>query len=256
MNLLDMFYYSFTLNMITIPLIIIFVIFVGKPLFVFLKAKLMGRTMLLVARKDRRLDFIVGKSEGGMIRTKKYGDFMVIPQTAYLTTTGVSCGLVYEPYGVTLPQEFIDSTTVLRNHGINTYSDMEALTNPNPNPKKLKVIGIAESKESKKFSENERKKLLANQRVTRAIDNVTNFFKYNINPNTIRATINRSVSEVIQQYHKTDWMKIAMFALLIMIGGALAYYIITSAGGGGGVVQSVAETVGETTKVTTGTTIK
>lgn len=225
-GIVDMFYYSFTVNMIAVPLLVIFIVIVGKPLFVLFKAKITGRTLFLVGRKDRKLDFMTVKYEGGLGRSKKYGDYLIVPDSIYTTTSGVSCGLVFEPYGVTLPKEFIDATSTLRDMGIQRFDEMEK--SKEVLDKQFKTEG-----NPKLLSPEEQKliikaRLMAENRMTKSIDSVTNFFKYHVNPHSIRSAVNRSVAEVVEQYHKTDWAKITVMIVIILIGGALAYFIISS----------------------------
>lgn len=265
--------------------LIVLIVFMGagKLIFPLVIAKFRGRPILLLGRKDRKIDVVPMKMEGGMFRSKQYGDFMVIPESIYSLKNGVSCAIAYEPYGSTLTNELLDSTSTLKEFGFQTFQDLETTDKPtealedlekmkNDSEKNLeKHMKIYNSlikkktltseqkkqmKESIMIIEQHREKLFNLSRITRSVDNVRNFFKYNINPHSMRATINRVVADVVQEYTKTDWGKWIIWILILIIGGALAYFIISSAmtSGGGGVANTL-NTAVESTKVVSGATI-
>jgi len=275
------------LNMFLFLFFIVVVMGGGKALFPLVIAKFRNKPLLILGRKDRKIDFVIVKSEGGLFRNRKYGDFMVIPESIYSLMNGVSCGIAYEPYGATLTNELLDSVSTLREFGFNTFGDIEikseegtdavsnAITTLTEDQKKTEEQLARAIKLHKKFSkkkklkpeekkaldesiaiiEQYRTRLFNTVRITRSVDNVRNFFKYNINPHSIRATINRVVADVVQDYTKRDWGKIIIWTLILIIGGALAYFIIQSAMTGGGSAGGVIKTATDSAKVVSGGTI-
>lgn len=230
----DYFMLSFGLNLaLSVGFLIIF-IFAGRPLLVFLKAKLMGRTILLIGRKDRRAVLMTAKYEGGIQRTRKYGDYVHVPN-ATLLCHGTTLGLAFEGYGVTLPPYLIKDVENLRNYGVKSYEEIEKLrpeieklASTNPNPTSKHYQGLLSS-----------------------MDNVQNFFKYNINPHTLRATINRSVAEIMKEYRSFDIMKwafgIGILIFLILLGWSIYQSTLPTAATTG--PAAVGGAVGEGAKI-------
>lgn len=117
--------YSLLMNFLQIVFVFMIFIIAGGPLIQMIKSKLFGRTMLFIFRKDRKVVMLGGKYESGSIRTDKYGDYTVTPQTTYMLPNGLSIGVVYEPYGATLPENFIKSAEELRSLGNESYQQVE-----------------------------------------------------------------------------------------------------------------------------------
>jgi len=81
-----------------------------------------------------------------------------------------------------------------------------------------------------------------------AVQAVEHFFKYNINPNFIRARRERAKAEAKREADKTDYGKWAIIFTIIIIGAALAYYIFSQ--GGGGAASSVTKAGSQVVKGT------
>lgn len=255
MNVFDFLNISFALNMASVVVIgLLFFVsrgFIGT----LVKARLFGKTPLLVARRDGKMDFLAVVKKSEILRSEKYGDYSIVPKTTY-NFGGMRCGLVYESFAGTLTTDFLEAANNLDTSGIRTYDDMETIA---PRIKaKMEEISQAlnyyaaamQNKKATKEQKSEAKKKIAQYkayleslgRTTKSIDVIRNFFLYNFNPNTWKATYDRAVSDMKKESKAGEIMKwVVAFAILAIVA-ALAYTMIMQGG-----VQSAAQTVGSAT---------
>lgn len=233
-NPVDAFYGSLVINMVLFVFMIIIMLFGYSPI-TFVRAKFGKKILLFVAGRDRLLDIVVGKAMGGVVRTKRYGDYAIIPKTTYVTPNGFRAGIVFEPIGATIDSDMVKNSTYLKSVGVNSFGQFdEALQQVNKEKDTVKGE-IKEIAKYEKMSREEQLKykniLIGLDRVTVAIDDIKNFFKWNLNPHVMAEAISRATLEGIQDWKKFDIMKWAFALLFLFMGFALAYVIIMSVTG-------------------------
>lgn len=235
-NPVDAFYISLMVNMIIGAFLLIIFLFGYSPI-AFVRAKFGKKILLFVAGRDRLLDIVVGKAMGGVVRTKRYGDYAIIPKTTYVTPNGFRAGIVFEPIGSTIDGDMVKNSTYLKSVGIESFSQFDEALQQAKARKDDRVDMIKTTSKLINYTPEELKKykqeLAMYDRVTASIDDIKNFFKWNLNPHVIAEAISRATLEGIQDWKKFDIMKWAFALLFLFMGFALAFVIINSVIGGG-----------------------
>jgi len=278
-TVMDAFTISFIGNMFLVVAVGL-MFFVSRGFFgTLLKVRFFKKTPMLVARRDGKMDYLAVEKKAEVLRSAQYGDFSIVPKTTYMLG-GMRTGLVYESFAGTLTTEFLEATNQLDAIGIKTYSEMDAIARgARGAPPTLNKDGSVLSpgiptiyqemaevakgfnayakilKDKKATPEQKaeaeeklrvyKKYLESLDRTTKSIDVVRNFFLYNFNPNTWKATLDRAVSDMKKENKMGDIMKWILPAMLIVIVGVLAYVMIMQsvphavAGATGGVGQNL-----------------
>jgi len=230
----DAFFGSLAINMVLFAVLVILFLFGYSPV-TFVRAKFGKKLLLFVAGRDRLLDIVVGKAMGGVVRTKRYGDYAIIPKTTYVTPNGFRAGIVFEPLGATIDGDFVKNSSYLKSVGVQSFGQFDdALQQVDKEKGKIKGEINQLAKFSKLTQEDKIKyknTLIGLDRVTVAVDDIKNFFKWNLNPHVMAEAISRATMEGIQDWKKFDIMKWAFALLFLFMGFALAYVIIMSVTG-------------------------
>jgi len=269
-TVMDAFTISFIGNMFLV-VAVGFMFFVSRGFFgTLLKVRFFKKTPMLVARRDGKMDYLAVEKKAEVLRSAQYGDFSIVPKTTYMLG-GMRTGLVYESFAGTLTTEFLEATNQLDAIGIKTYSEMDAIARGAPptlnkdgsvlspgiptiyqemaevakgfnayakilKDKKATPEQKAEAEEKLRVY---KKYLESLDRTTKSIDVVRNFFLYNFNPNTWKATLDRAVSDMKKENKMGDIMKWILPAMLIIMIGVIAYVMVMQSG-----VQNAASAVG------------
>ena len=269
-TVMDAFTISFIGNMFLVVAVGL-MFFVSRGFFgTLLKVRFFKKTPMLVARRDGKMDYLAVEKKAEVLRSAQYGDFSIVPKTTYMLG-GMRTGLVYESFAGTLTTEFLEATNQLDAIGIKTYSEMDAIARGAPptlnkdgsvlspgiptiyqemaevakgfnayakilKDKKATPEQKAEAEEKLRVY---KKYLESLDRTTKSIDVVRNFFLYNFNPNTWKATLDRAVSDMKKENKMGDIMKWILPAMLIIMIGVIAYVMVMQSG-----VQNAASAVG------------
>ncbi|TRZ54249.1 hypothetical protein D4Q76_02710 [archaeon] len=272
-TVMDAFTISFIGNMFLVVAVGL-MFFVSRGFFgTLLKVRFFKKTPMLVARRDGKMDYLAVEKKAEVLRSAQYGDFSIVPKTTYMLG-GMRTGLVYESFAGTLTTEFLEATNQLDAIGIKTYSEMDAIARgARGAPPTLNKDGSVLSpgiptiyqemaevakgfnayakilKDKKATPEQKaeaeeklrvyKKYLESLDRTTKSIDVVRNFFLYNFNPNTWKATLDRAVSDMKKENKMGDIMKWILPAMLIIMIGVIAYVMVMQSG-----VQNAASAVG------------
>jgi hypothetical protein len=94
---------------------------------VFFSAKINGDPIAIILRNDKAVRFIKAELKEGLAHTKRYGNFILLPNSIYNLPNGVTGFLAYYKYGVSLPTRFIRATSRLKASGINDIEEVEKL---------------------------------------------------------------------------------------------------------------------------------
>jgi len=269
-TVMDMFTLSFVINMFAV-IAIALMFYITRGFFgTLFKVRLFGKSPLLVARKDGKMDFLAVIKKAEVLRSEKYGDYSIVPKTTY-HFGGMRTGLVYESFAGTLTTEFLEAANYLDGVGIKTYSEMETIAKGVPKilddegnvidngaptlQQEMAAVAqnfniyaaVLKDKKSTKEQKDEAEEKLRHykeyleklDRTTKSIDVVRNFFLYNFNPNTWKATLDRAVSDMKKENKMSDIMKWILPFIIIVIVGALAYVMIMQ-----GAAQGAAANIG------------
>lgn len=96
-------------------------------------ARLRGNPIAIILRNDKAIRFVEAKLREGLAETRRYGRFIIIPDSVYSLPNGVTAFLAYHKYGVSLHPSFVQATTRLREAGL---KDIEEIENLNETAKK------------------------------------------------------------------------------------------------------------------------
>jgi len=118
---------GFTISLIVL-IGLLAVTFWTTPAAAFLKARLKRSNLILLATRTGKILPIVGKyrTGTGMVETKNHGMYLMLPESNYMMA-GVTVGIAYEDSGVTLPEDYVKATNVLRDEGVLPESVVEPL---------------------------------------------------------------------------------------------------------------------------------
>jgi hypothetical protein len=222
---------------------------IKTPAFEFLRASRKGIPLLGVITKAGMIDFRVGRMSSGTIQTKKYGEFVVTPGSMYPSTDGkVPFGVAYSDYGATMNPRMFQAFTDLKEKGFENIDEAEEFFSRQIECEKCGFNGwpiVKEIKEGKRIIDfkllcptcKDEGKIKVKKNLTLDTPNnktirfqdVIGMFKYNINPNFIRARIERRAAELMAGLRKPPFVWIILIIGLIMTG-AVAYILINQAG--------------------------
>jgi len=186
-----------------------------------LRAKLFGMNNLILLQKDKKLRFSAEKYSGGMIDTKDHGNFMVVPDSMYLSPHGVPTAIAYSDIGTTINPKFVKFTKLLGN-GIE-YT----------NEKGEKVVQKFENiTELEKFNEEWKKKhkdslIVQAGGETLVLQDILNYFKYNINPSFIQSKIENKLAQE-RLGEKKFPIHILPILFFVIRGLAITYMVISN----------------------------
>jgi hypothetical protein len=92
---------------------------------VFAGARMSGNPVAILLRNDKSVKFVPTKMKDGMGETKRYGKFIVIPDSVYNYENGTSGFIAYYKYGVSLHPNFVRATSRLRDSGVTDIEQVE-----------------------------------------------------------------------------------------------------------------------------------
>ncbi len=114
--------------MILVSLVLLMYQFLsGGVIGVLTSAKLRGNPLALILRNDKQIRFVEAKLREGMAETKKYGRFLIVPDSVYSLPNGVTGVLAYHKYGVSLNPQFVQATTRLREEGVKDIEQVKKM---------------------------------------------------------------------------------------------------------------------------------
>ena len=246
----------------------------------FMKAKLRGRTVMLLPRKDRKIEFIAEDLKGGILSNKNYGDFTVNPNDSYLSPNGVPMFLGYPTLGTSINPKFAKLATLLKNgvslpviengmkevevemidketgKPVKKKAQVQELKlkkdgKGNPIYEEVKINDISELEEynekykavtgrdlivvagsrlrKKEFNINDLldavKGFGSNLKESFRIQDLVDFFKYNVNPSYVQSAIESKLAQERMEERKLPG-KIIMYLSFAVVAFAITYMIV------------------------------
>lgn len=92
-----------------------------------LAAKMQGKTLLINITASKTFELLSGHEKEGMVETDK-GYFHALPDAMYTLPNGIRSAITYFKYAVTLPREFIVTTSNLKRAGVRDYNTLQVIT--------------------------------------------------------------------------------------------------------------------------------
>jgi len=192
-------------------IILLFLIIYGvgfRMIKAFLTAKLKKSLVVFMVRRNRILDIVSGKYEAGTMDIPD-GVMLVNPDGVYRLPNNLPAGISFEQYsGVNLTPEVIKASQQLRKEGFQNLQQVNEFV------KELQENGNGEEKEKLKGF------------ILEPIHAIQNFL-LNIDASFIKSRIEKRVARELEGMRKTDWAKIVMLLVILMIGASIAVYILS-----------------------------
>lgn len=218
------------------------IFFTRGVVFPFFKAKLRGKSILVLLTKDKKMKFIPVKSEAGMYKADN-GYFLTNPETVYITPNTLPASIGYETLGSTLNPKHVLFLQKLK----------EGMVVKVPKMKKVKEKGktkyVLEKDEKgntvfeEKFVQAENiedlmklndifKKLgmdlvLNYNGETLRVQDINNFFLYNNNPSLIETKIENRIAKELEGQRKIPLHLIMVMVPLIIVV-VIAFMIVSN----------------------------
>lgn len=236
------------------------------PKWTWLKAFLLRRPVLAIARRDKYIDFQVPKVQSGGCTIKKYGFFEFNPNGIWNWPKGVWGGFALSDKISMLTPELISATDTLLESGFNNYSEAEVAEYlgilaassqekeityeqlVSSNKYDANFLGYAKEVIDKGLHKKMDNGQLLNHNLV-AFHNIKNFFKYNATPSGTQKVINNEKANLIDKMSRSGFElkgDHVIYFIIILIGAAFAYLIFKQ--GGVGQAASVASGVGDAAK--------
>ena len=122
---------SFGMNMIMFIFIVMMLALGGKPIFTFMKAKLTGKDVLAILKKDKKLVLRTAEEIAGIFKVDKFGSFIITPGSTFLWPNGCTGAVVYGDFGHTQKPRFVQACTAIKEQypEVKDIHDLEEVTN-------------------------------------------------------------------------------------------------------------------------------
>lgn len=209
-DLQNYFQYSIAANLLLIAVFAILWIFARGYIFPALWARIKGRPILVVIRKDNSIALRVPNYEAGDLSDGTYGDYIIArsenPEYASVFSFphGLAGAFVLDNVGMTLSPRLAYDIEKIRDAGILNTEEFELL------------LQRVERKEDTEEDKNIMKRF---QSVN--LTAVENFFKYNLNPNFYRSRLERRVARTLLEQRQIPWKWILIFLLIVLVGAVI-----------------------------------
>ena len=117
---------SLAIGIIFFVIFLIIMIFTGGITVPFLMAKFLRKPIIAILRKDKKIMMGAVNYNQGLASTKKYGEFIIQPESIYMWPTGILGFIAYADYGTSLPVSLVRAANVLKNNDFSDYDQLES----------------------------------------------------------------------------------------------------------------------------------
>jgi len=257
MNIIELTVYA-SLLFGTLSWIILFFIGMWTNALTELKAKIGRKNLVYIFRPDKRMDVRALKFIAGGYEDKEYGDILVSEDSTYVNNKGTGVNIVYASYGATLPPKVIKGISRLKELGYNNINQLEEVVEEHRNL--LTERRELEELLEQKIDDNTRKQieerlneisdrlneltpkiqaldetiiqLLHDKRKheTIRIGDIVGFFRYNINPNFVRAHKERAIAIALKDQRKLNITLLLAVVLVLAFASTIILIILKGQG--------------------------
>lgn len=202
-----------------------------KPL---VKAKLKGRALLLNLTKDKRLKLEEVENIAGMYKGK-FGEYMINPESVYHNPAGVPTSIGYEHAGATLNPKHIVFLQKIMEEGV-------PMVDGSGKEFKQKIENIDELEDFAKWHKTNYGEdlILKYDGETLRVQDILNFFKYNVNPSLMEAKIENKLAKERMDEKKLP-LKIFLVIIPFMFTLVICFMILMNFLNSQGSVQQLTE---------------
>lgn len=218
------------------------IFFTRGIVFPFFKAKLRGKSILILLTKDKKIKFLPVKSEAGMYKADN-GYFLTNPETVYITPNTLPGSIGYEILGSTLnPKHLLFIQKLKEGMKINVpkmkrveergktkyVQEKDEKGNPVFEEKFIQAENIEQLFELNDIFKKMGMELVLNYNgETLRIQDINNFFLYNNNPSLIETKIENRIAKELEGQRKIPLQLIMVMVPLIIVV-VIAYMIISN----------------------------
>ena len=178
-----------------------------------LMARMKGQALWIVITATRRFRLVPGKTEQRLFRAGDEGDYLIDPEASYMWPHGVSGSVAVATRGTSLNPDLVQAASNMKEAGIRTNAEMEAVyAELAAQGKDVEILPEEQSVVGRPLR----------------FGDVVDFFKYNLNPSYIQSTIKMSVARGLEG-RKEFPVQIVLTMGILLICAGIAYLIIIGA---------------------------
>lgn len=210
-----------------------------------LRAWFSGKTPLFVLRKDKKMKILSEEYKGGTFDTKKLGYFMAVPESFFQLPNGMTAAMAISDMGVTINPKLARFAQRLKQGIPLIDKDGNPITDQNYlkkfakwieigkiNDKEIPILKLDNIDDVDEFNtayKNEYKEnfIIPAGGDTLALQDIINYFKYNINPNFIQAKIENKLAQERIGKNQINFALLVPLAMVFLIL-AIGYMVISN----------------------------
>lgn len=186
----------------------LFLVFFKTPALKWMKAMFGGKSVIAVFRRDKFVDFQTVKFESGIVEQKKYGSFIVTPNSTYTDAGGTRVMCANADIGATFETPYMELCDNLKQLGYENFYD-------------------ASIKEEQLIENGQQQKTYKIAGRTFGFDNLKKLLLYDLNPVTIKKIVQIREIKIKEKLlgMGSDFKWVIMIGVMLVCA-AVAIYIL------------------------------